>query len=132
MTINHINLPVTNVAEAISFFETHFGFTCIETKGDFIIAVLKNPSNFTLVLMTAKMNQTGNTTYPDAFHIGFLQDDEEQVNEIYTNLKSGGIDIEREPKKIRDAFGFYFHYDNILIEVATGQSEPNKQATTAV
>lgn len=120
MTINHINLPVTNVAGAILFFETYFGFRCTETKGDLIIAVLKDPSNFTLVLMTAKMNQNGNTTYPDAFHIGFLQDNEKQVNEIYTKLKTGEIDVEQEPKKIRDSFGFYFHYDNILIEVATG------------
>jgi predicted enzyme related to lactoylglutathione lyase len=117
MTINHLNLPVSNVAEAITFFQSYFDFTCIQTKGDNMIAVLKNAADFTLVLMSSKMNRNDNNTYPDAFHIGFMLDNIEQVNETYLKLKNGGIQLDREPQKIRDSFGFYFYLDNLFIEV---------------
>ncbi|SHN42465.1 VOC family protein [Chitinophaga sp. CF418] len=118
MTINHLNLPVSNVAGAITFFESHFDFKCLETKGDNMIAVLRNPADFTLVLMSSKMNKNANTAYPDAFHIGFILDSAEKVNDTFSKLKAGGIQLEREPQKIRDSFGFYFYFDELFIEVA--------------
>ena len=69
MKLNHINLLVSNVAEAVSFFETYFNFNCVETKGDNIIAILEGEDDFTLVIMK---NKEGQAIYPDAFHIGFL------------------------------------------------------------
>ncbi|MCF6401452.1 VOC family protein [Chitinophaga filiformis] len=118
MTINHLNLPVSDVAGAITFFESHFDFKCLETKGDNMIAVLRNPANFTLVLMSSKMNRNDNTAYPDAFHIGFILESIEKVNATFSQLKAGGVQIEREPQKIRDSFGFYFYFDELFIEVA--------------
>ncbi len=117
MTINHLNLPVSNVAEAITFFESHFDFKCTQTKGDNMIAVLKNTADFTLVLMSSKMNRNDNNTYPDAFHIGFILDSIEKVNGTYLTLKTAGIQLDREPQKIRDSFGFYFYFDSLFIEV---------------
>lgn len=84
-------------------------------KGDNIIAILKGSDNFTLVLMTDKDR---NTNYPKNFHIGFMLDTAEQVEEVYKKLKGGNINIENQPGKIRDSFGFYFHFDNVFIEVA--------------
>jgi predicted enzyme related to lactoylglutathione lyase len=117
MTINHLNLPVSNVPEAITFFESYFDFKCTQTKGDNMIAVLRNAADFTLVLMSSQMNRNGNNTYPDAFHIGFILDSIAQVNETYLKLKTGGIQLDREPQKIRDSFGFYFYFDNLFIEI---------------
>jgi predicted enzyme related to lactoylglutathione lyase len=114
MKLNHINLVVTNVTEATQFFETYFDFTCIEVKGDNIVAILKDADNFVLVLMTGKEEQIA---YPNNFHIGFMLDNADQVTEIYSKLRNGGIQIENEPRKIRDSFGFYFNFDNIMIEV---------------
>jgi predicted enzyme related to lactoylglutathione lyase len=114
MKLNHINLVVSNVAEAIIFFETYFHFKCTDIKGDNIVAVLKGADNFTLVIMTSK---EGNTIYPDAFHIGFMLDNTDLVTETFEKLKAGGIAVGQEPKKIRDSFGFYFNFDNIMIEV---------------
>ena len=42
MTINHLNLPVTDVHQVVHFFETHFDFTCQTLQGDGVLAVLKN------------------------------------------------------------------------------------------
>jgi hypothetical protein len=36
---------------------------------------------------------------------------------MYQKLKSGGIAIVHEPKRIRDSFGFYFHFDSVMIEI---------------
>ncbi|HMG82879.1 MAG TPA: VOC family protein [Ferruginibacter sp.] len=118
MNLNHLNLTVTNVTEAIDFFETYFDFSCVATKGENMIAVLKGDDYFELVLMNASMNKKGDGSYPDAFHIGFIMDTQEEVIKAYKKLKTGGITLEREPKKIRENFGFYFYYDKIMIEVS--------------
>ena len=114
MKLNHINLVVSNVAEAIIFFETYFNFKCTDIKGDNIVAILKAADDFTLVIMTSK---EGKAVYPDAFHIGFMLENTTAVTETYEKLKSGSINVGQEPRKIRDSFGFYFTYDNIMIEV---------------
>lgn len=62
-------------------------------------------------------DKNGQVIYPDAFHIGFMQENEEKVTEIYNTLKNGGISVGQEPRKIRDSFGFYFNFDTIMIEV---------------
>lgn len=116
MTINHINLIVTDVNNAISFFETYFKFKCTLVKGDQVIAILKNSADFTLVLMA---DTTQNVVYPKNFHIGFMLNTTTEVEKIYQQLKTGNIVIAQEPKKIRNSFGFYFYFENILLEVVT-------------
>lgn len=114
MKLNHINLVVTNVEEATKFFEICFNFKCVGTKGNNIVSVLKGADDFTLVIMS---NKGGQANYPDAFHIGFMMDNESEVTETYNKLKDGGIEVGHEPGKIRDSFGFYFNFQNIMIEV---------------
>lgn len=41
MTINHLNLIVTDVTNAVKLFETYFEFNCEFIKGENGIAVLK-------------------------------------------------------------------------------------------
>ena len=114
MKLNHINLVVTEVAAAVQLFERYFGFKCIGIKGDNIIAILKGIDDFTLVIMTSK--ESG-IRYPQAFHIGFMQENNDVVTRIYDQLKSGNIEVGDGPRKIRDSFGFYFNFDNVMIEV---------------
>lgn len=117
MKLNHLSLPVPDVAAATAFFETYFGFTCTGRKGDNMIAVLEDGEGFTLVL--SKADEDSKFSYARDFHIGFMQQTEAQVTEIYNNLKAGGINVERQPKKIRDTFGFYFTAPGgFLVEVA--------------
>jgi predicted enzyme related to lactoylglutathione lyase len=114
MKLNHINLVVPDVAKAIKLFETCFNFKCTGIKGDYAVAILKGADNFTLVIMKSRDGQ-GN--YPDAFHIGFMLDSTDAVTEAYDKLQNAGIAVGREPGKIRDSFGFYFNFDNLMIEV---------------
>lgn len=117
MTINHLNLTVTDVARVVTFFETYFEFNCSLIKGDKLIAILENKKNFVLVLMASTLNQKGNSTYPDAFHIGFILDTREAVDHLHQQLIEGGITIAQSPKKIRNSYGFYFYFDDLFIEV---------------
>ncbi|TSJ40788.1 VOC family protein [Mucilaginibacter corticis] len=120
MKLNHINLPVKDVTAAREFFETYFNFRSEDIKLNDTLSVLKGEDGFTLVLMSEKLNQNGNHAYPDAFHIGFFQSTEAEVTAIFERLKVGGIYLEKEPQLIRKTFGFYFRFQDILIEIATG------------
>jgi catechol 2,3-dioxygenase-like lactoylglutathione lyase family enzyme len=120
MKLNHINLPVKDVTAAREFFETYFGFRSDDIKLNDTLSILRGEDGFTLVVMSEKLNQNGNHIYPDAFHIGFFQPTDQDVIAVYERLKAGGVILTQEPQLIRKTFGFYFHYQNILIEIATG------------
>ena len=113
MRLNHLNLVVSDVQKFIDLFTLYFGFKCTETKGENIIVVLKNEDDFTLVIMSSK----DTIQYPSAFHIGFMQENIEAVDQLYEDLNTGGIVVGQGPRKIRDSYGFYFTFDNIMIEV---------------
>ncbi len=118
MTINHINFSVNNVTDTANFFTRFFDFKCVEEKGNGIIAILANKAGFILVITLNK--KSTKTDYPADFHIGFLQQSDEQVIEIHKRLTAGGFMLEREPQKIRGNLGFYFHAPgNILVEVSS-------------
>jgi len=116
--LNHINLPVTDVADSSSFFEQYFSFKCTRVKGNNMLAILEGEDGFILVLMAESFNRDGNNHYPDAFHIGFLVDSHEQVTEIYDRLIKGGINVTQSPGSLRGGYGFYFNAPgDILTEV---------------
>ena len=114
MKFNHINLVVADVESAIKLFENHFGFKCEAIKGDNTIAILKGADGFILVIMKSKNSEV---IYPDAFHIGFMLNSEEEVIKCYEGLKNGNVAVGKGPGKIRDTFGFYFNFDSLMIEV---------------
>jgi len=118
--LNHINLPVKNVTETRIFFEKYFDFKCIEVKGNDALAVLKGEGDFVLVLMSEAFNRQNNISYPDAFHVGFLVHEKEQVDHIFKKLSDGGVVLERNPSSMRGVYGFYFNAPgNILVEVSS-------------
>ena len=119
MKLNHLNLPVENVAETRQFFEQYLGFTTVETKGDNMLSVMQDEDGFSLVIMANNFNRNGNSKYPDALHIGFLVSSKEEVNELYDKLKAGRVALEHAPSNMRGVYGFYFHAPgNILTEVS--------------
>lgn len=116
--MNHINFSVNNVADTANFFTRFFDFKCVEEKGNGVIAILVDKAGFTLVITLNK--KSPETNYPTDFHIGFLQQNDEQVIDIHKRLIAGGFMLEGEPRKIRGNLGFYFHAPgNILVEVSS-------------
>lgn len=119
MRLNHINLTVPDVAAARSLFETYFDFKPADIKQNDTLSILHGSDGFILVLMNERMNQQENHSYPDAFHIGFHLQNDDEVNNLYNRLKAGGIPLTQEPQMIRKSLGFYFHHQNLMMEIAS-------------
>jgi lactoylglutathione lyase len=126
--LNHIDLVVPNVKENRAFFEKYFGFRSIVDRGDKLV-VLTDGAGFALTLsspeMGAEIDQFQRAPekapkdkepagpdakkpveYPRGFHIGFMQDSREKVDEIYKQLKDGGVTVE-QPREYHGAWTFF-------------------------
>ena len=106
MRLNHLDLTVPNVAQSRAFFETYFGLRCIVSvsRGNDDLVVLTDEAGFALTLNNFDKTQV---EYPGGFHIGFMQDSRESVDEIYERLKSDGFDVE-SPREFHGAWTFFF------------------------
>jgi catechol 2,3-dioxygenase-like lactoylglutathione lyase family enzyme len=115
MRLNHLNLTVPDVSQTRAFFETHFGFRCIFERGQNALVVMLDETGFVLTLNN--FDKATHVEYPGAFHIGFMQDSPERVDEIYERLKAAGLDME-PPKEFHGAWTFYFRAPGgFLVEV---------------
>jgi lactoylglutathione lyase len=104
MRLNHLNLPVSDVLAAHAFLETYFGLTTMGAGNPKMMG-LNDSSGFSLVLM--KLGADAETAYPDGFHIGFTQQNAEEVQSIYQRLKDDGFDVP-VPREIHGGWSFYF------------------------
>lgn len=93
MKLNHLNLTVTDVNAAREFLEKYFGLECKGTRGN-SFAVLFDDDGFVLTLMKG-----AKVSYPETFHVGFMQESEERVNEINRLLKDDGYDV-KPPQRL--------------------------------
>ena len=118
MQLNHLNLCVDDLTEARAFFQTCFDFQCLEQKKD-AIAVMTDGRGFTLVLSNSLAFGNAPASYPSGFHVGFLLETGEQVDQAYRRLAAANVPLTQEPRKIRESYGFYFTALNgILFEVS--------------
>ncbi|WP_294299855.1 VOC family protein [uncultured Chryseobacterium sp.] len=126
MSLNHINLVVKEVDQAVSLFADYFGFSLITNRNG-KMAVLESSHQFVLVIWSQELNRKDDIPqYPENFHIGFYQEDEDAVREIYQKLKGHeGLQMESEPKKIRNTFGFYFYFEKLMIEISVNPFKEN-------
>ena len=104
MGLNHINLTVPEVSQSRAFFEKYFGFRCVADRGRDALSVLIDDSGFVLTL--SNFEKVNKVEYPGAFHIGFMQDSSERVDEIYRRLKADGYEAE-PPREFHGAWTFY-------------------------
>ncbi|MDE5437573.1 VOC family protein [Elizabethkingia meningoseptica] len=126
MNLNHINIVVKDVEKAVHLFTQHLGFSLIVNRNS-KMAVMENSNNFALVIWGQELNNKENIPeYPENFHIGFYQKDEQEVWDIYEKLKTEAtLQFESEPKKIRNTFGFYFFFEKLMIEISVNPFKDN-------
>ena len=105
MKLNHLNLTVTDVPEAHQFLQTYFGLR--DMGGNKNIAFLSDDNEIVLSLTSMKVGQESQVKYPATFHIGFIQESEERVNEINQRLKDDGSDVP-PPSRQHGSWTFYF------------------------
>lgn len=115
MHINHIDIPVPEVAATRDFFVRHLGFTHRQTRGRDGIAILHDDAGTVLTLSKSKAASAPK----DGFHIGFHLETRTAVDRLYSELKENLVPVGDEPKSMRGAWLFYFEAPgSLLIEVA--------------
>ena len=118
MRLNHLDLPVRDVAAARDFFETWLDFAHVETRGANGLAILRDPSG--LVLVLSRLQRDGAQSFPAGFHIGFHLETETAVSALHERLSGADLGDIAAPSMQRGAFSFYFRGpDDLLIEVAS-------------
>ncbi|WP_263603474.1 VOC family protein [Chryseobacterium sp. PET-29] len=126
MSLNHINLVVKDVDKALHLFTNYFGFSIIANRNS-KMSVLENNDQFALVIWGQVLNKKEDMPkYPENFHIGFYQEDQEAVWNMYRKLREEeNLRLEAEPKPIRNTFGFYFYFENFMIEISVNPFKEN-------
>jgi catechol 2,3-dioxygenase-like lactoylglutathione lyase family enzyme len=116
MKLNHIDLPVADVAGARTFFESHFGFRCIFDREDGL-AVLLDEANFALTLSPIAGRER--QFYPRGFHIGFNLQTEEALRTATEKLIAAGVNTARPLGELGGALAFQCHAPGgLLVELA--------------
>lgn len=116
MRLNHLDLPVPDIAEARAFFERWLGFRHLQTLGDNGLSILRDDAG--LVLVLSRLQRGGAQAFPQGFHIGFHLADEAAVTALHAALAAAGLAGE-PPVHQRGAFAFYFDAPGgILVEIA--------------
>jgi lactoylglutathione lyase len=110
MTLNHLNLTVTDVPAARRFLETYFGLQesrnpytgeAVPDTGNAGFCVLFDDNGLVLTLMKGR----DDLKYPATFHIGFMQESEQKVNELSDRLRRDGHDADAPSRS--HAWTFY-------------------------
>lgn len=70
--------------------------------------MLSDDSGLILTLTSMKLGRESEVKYPATFHIGFIQESEERVNEINQRLKDDGFDVP-PPSRQHGSWTSYFH-----------------------
>ena len=110
MHINHIDIPVPDIAATRDFFVDRLGFAHVTTLGRDGLAILRDDAGAVLVLSRAKSGAAPG----EGFHIGFLLESREAVDAMHARLN---MDCDA-PQEMRGGYVFYFEAPGpILIEV---------------
>jgi catechol 2,3-dioxygenase-like lactoylglutathione lyase family enzyme len=117
MQLNHLDLPVPDVAATAAFFTSHFGFRLCETRGNNGFALLLGTGGFALVL--TRRRAEGVQDFPDTFHIGFLVESEAAVHALHARLQAAGVPDLPPVSFQRGATLFYVQAPGgVLVEVS--------------
>lgn len=102
MTLNHLNLTVTDPAATSEFLARHFALR--PGGGNRGMQVLYDDNGLVLTLIKGRAEDV---RYPPTFHVGFIQPDEQRVNEINARLREEGLAVDA-PARLHGAWTFYF------------------------
>ena len=107
MKLNHLNLTVSNVPETHRFLEKYFGLKSYRgTEPREAMGFLSDDNGMVLALF--RVAKGAEVKYPAGFHVGFIQESEERVNEINQRLREDGYEVPK-PARLHGSWTFYFN-----------------------
>src|SRR6266849_2299751 len=105
MKLNHLNLTVSNVLETHHFLQKHFGLKGLGGEPSEAMGFLSDDNGLVLSLFRAAKGTE--VKYPPGFHVGFVQESEERVDQINQRLREDGFKVPR-PARLHGSWTFYF------------------------
>lgn len=124
LSLNHLNLPVRDVAGLRAFLVRHFAFEEIATRGRDALVVLRGADGFALNLMRA----ADDAAYPRNFHVGFYVDTPAEVQAKHDELRDAGASLGDVETLARGGFGSVTFYceapGGVLVEVSCATHGP--------
>jgi catechol 2,3-dioxygenase-like lactoylglutathione lyase family enzyme len=130
MRLNHLNLTVPDVRQTREFFERYFGFRCVSERGRDTLAVLLDESQF--VLTVNNFEKASEVQYPGAFHVGFMLETRQQVDDMYARFQADGLDAP-PPREFHGAWTFYLKAPGgFVVEVFHQHGLPQPPAASSV
>jgi catechol-2,3-dioxygenase len=120
-TLNHANLTTFDVPALQSFLERIFELRTLETRGG-KFAILQDGKGFLLALMFDK-HMTPEHGYPGFFHVGFLQESRDSVDDRHAAVTAAGYEAPAPQILQRGGpptYGFYCNAPGgVTVEVST-------------
>jgi lactoylglutathione lyase len=99
MTINHLNLTVTDPGETSAFLAKYFGLQ--PRGGNAGMQMLYDDQRMVLTLIKGRADdrdqsegangKPARVKYPSSFHIGFIVESQDRVNQINQQLRDDGL-----------------------------------------
>jgi catechol-2,3-dioxygenase len=105
MKLNHLNLTVDDPLQTQAFLAKYFALQPM--GGNANIAFLSDDNGMVLSLTNVKLGGESDVRYPATFHIGFIQESNERVDEINARLAADGFDVPA-PSRQHGSWTFYF------------------------
>jgi lactoylglutathione lyase len=106
MTLNHINLPVGDVAANRDFFTKYFGMTTVMELGKNFLATLVDASGMVFNLSHFDKDKSAAIVYHKDLHIGFFVDSDEEVDRVHTRFAADEVGA-GAPERREGRYGFY-------------------------
>lgn len=104
MKLNHINLPVADVAASRDFFAKYFGMKTSMELGRGVMAMMRDEGDMVLIL--SHFHKNDEIHYHKDFHVGFYLDSRKEVDDMRARMVADGLDAEA-PEKRQGRYGFY-------------------------
>src|SRR5947199_10161649 len=102
MTLNHLNLTVTDPLETSRFLARYFGLRA--QGGNAGMQMLADDRGMVLTLIKARaedrdsgdaaQGRPASVRYPSSFHIGFIQESRDRVDAINQQLRDDGLQVD--------------------------------------
>jgi lactoylglutathione lyase len=106
MTLNHINLPVGDVAANRDFFMKYFGMSTVMEVGKNFLATLVDKSGLLFNLSHFDKDKSAAIVHHKDMHIGFFVDTDEEVDRVYARFAADGVAVDA-PERREYRYGFY-------------------------
>lgn len=105
MKLNHLNLPVSDIAANRDFFTRYFGMTITMEVGKNFLAMLEDEGDMVLNLSRFGKEPSEIQYHPD-FHVGFLMASNGEVDEAHARLAIGDVPCDA-PQQLPGRYAFY-------------------------